>query len=140
MGFSRQEYWSWLPFPSPGDLPDPGIEPGSPTFEADALTSEPPWNAKEAKLKWCHIYRPSRTNTKEISPSHQRLDAKVGNQEIHGNSVISQHSGLPWWLSKESASNVGDPGSSPGSGRSPGEGNGNSLQYSCLGNPVDSVA
>ena len=42
MGFSRQEYWSGLPFPSPGDLPDPGIEPGSPTLEADALTSEPP--------------------------------------------------------------------------------------------------
>ena len=41
MGFSRQEYWSGLPFPSPGDLPDPGIEPGSPTLEADALTSEP---------------------------------------------------------------------------------------------------
>ena len=42
MGFSRQEYWSGLPFPSPGDLPDPGIEPGSPTLEAEALTSEPP--------------------------------------------------------------------------------------------------
>ena len=42
MGFSRQEYRSGLPFPSPGDLPDPGIEPGSPTLEADALTSEPP--------------------------------------------------------------------------------------------------
>ena len=42
MGFSRQEYWSGLPFPSPGDLPDPGIEPGSPTLQADALTSEPP--------------------------------------------------------------------------------------------------
>ena len=42
MGFSRQEYWSGLPFPSPGDLPDPGIDPGSPTLEADALTSEPP--------------------------------------------------------------------------------------------------
>ena len=42
MGFSRQEYWSGLPFPSPGDLPDPGIEPGSPTLRADALTSEPP--------------------------------------------------------------------------------------------------
>ena len=41
MGFSRQEYWSGLPFPSPGDLPDPGIEPGFPTLEADALTSEP---------------------------------------------------------------------------------------------------
>ena len=42
MGFSRQEYWSELPFPSPGDLPDLGIEPGSPALYADALTSEPP--------------------------------------------------------------------------------------------------
>ena len=37
MGFSRQEYWSGLPFPSPGDLPDSGIEPGSPTLQADAF-------------------------------------------------------------------------------------------------------
>ena len=44
MGFSRQEYWSGLPFPSPGDLPDPGIEPRSPALQADALTSEPPEN------------------------------------------------------------------------------------------------
>ena len=35
MGFSRQEYWSGLPFPSPGDLPNPGIEPRSPTLQAD---------------------------------------------------------------------------------------------------------
>ena len=42
MGFSRQEYWSGVPFPSPEDLPDPGIEPRSPALEADALTSEPP--------------------------------------------------------------------------------------------------
>ena len=42
MGFSRQEYWSGLPFPSPGDLPNPGIEPGSLAFQADALTSELP--------------------------------------------------------------------------------------------------
>ena len=42
MGFSRQEYWSGLPFPSPGDLPHPGIEPGSPALQAVALTSEPP--------------------------------------------------------------------------------------------------
>ena len=41
-GFARQEYWSGLPFPSPGDLPDPGIEPRSPTLQADALTSAPP--------------------------------------------------------------------------------------------------
>ena len=42
MGFSRQEYWSGLPFPSPGDLPDPGIKPGSPALRADALPSEAP--------------------------------------------------------------------------------------------------
>ena len=42
MGFSRQEFWSGLPLPSPGDLPDPGIEPGSPTLQADAFPSEPP--------------------------------------------------------------------------------------------------
>ena len=42
MGFSRQEYWSGLPFPSPEDLPNTGIEPGSPTLQADALPSEPP--------------------------------------------------------------------------------------------------
>ena len=41
-GFSRHEYWSGLPFPSPGDLSDPGIEPRSPTLQAEALTSEPP--------------------------------------------------------------------------------------------------
>ena len=42
MGFSRQEYWVGLLFPSPGDLPDPGIEPGSPTLQTDSLPSEPP--------------------------------------------------------------------------------------------------
>ena len=46
MGFSRQEYWSGLPLPSPGDLPDPGIEPGSPALEADVLTSKPPGKPK----------------------------------------------------------------------------------------------
>ena len=40
MGFSRQEYWSGLPFPSPGDLPNPGIEPWSPALQADTLPSE----------------------------------------------------------------------------------------------------
>ena len=49
MGFSRHEYWSGLPFPSPGDLPDSGIEPGSPALQADSLPTElpgnsPPWN------------------------------------------------------------------------------------------------
>ena len=42
MEFSRQEYWSGLPFPSPGDLPDLGIEPRSPALQADSLPSDPP--------------------------------------------------------------------------------------------------
>ena len=57
MELSRQQYWSGLPFPSPGDLPNPGIEPGSPTLQADALPSEP-WredlikpNEKETDFK-----------------------------------------------------------------------------------------
>ena len=41
-GFSRQEYWNWLPCPPPGDLPDPGIEPRSPALQADSLPPEPP--------------------------------------------------------------------------------------------------
>ena len=53
MGFSRQESWSGLPLPSPGDLPDPMIEPGSPALYADALPSEPPgkshWSTREAR-------------------------------------------------------------------------------------------
>ena len=40
MGFSRQEQWSGLPFPSPGDVPNPGIEPGSPALQADSLPTE----------------------------------------------------------------------------------------------------
>ena len=51
MEFSRQEYWSGLPFLSAGDLPDPGIEPGSPALQADALPSEPPGNSGETDNK-----------------------------------------------------------------------------------------
>ena len=58
MGFSRQECWSGLPLPSPGDLPDPGIEPGSPTLQADALLSESPGKLKSmfAKYSVCWKY------------------------------------------------------------------------------------
>ena len=42
VGFSRQEYWSGLPFPSPEDIPNPGIKPGSPALQADSLPFEPP--------------------------------------------------------------------------------------------------
>ena len=54
MGFSRQEYWSGLPFPSPEDLPDPGIEPRSPALQADALTSEPQ-GSPQGKAKYSTI-------------------------------------------------------------------------------------
>ena len=49
VGLSRQEYWSGLPFPSPGDLPDPGVEPGSPALQTDALLSEPPGKLYQRK-------------------------------------------------------------------------------------------
>ena len=55
MGFSRQEYWCGLPFPSPGDLPNPGIEPRSPALQADALTSEPPGEKKQRTLQFSVI-------------------------------------------------------------------------------------
>ena len=47
MEFSRQEYWSGLPFPSPGDLPDPEIKPRSLVLQADSLLSEPPRKPRE---------------------------------------------------------------------------------------------
>ena len=48
MGFSRQGYWSGLPCPPPGDLPDPGMEPGSPALQADSLPFTPPGEPTEA--------------------------------------------------------------------------------------------
>ena len=50
MEFFRQEYWSGLSFPSPGDLPDPRIEPRSPELPADSLLTEPPLQAKHSFL------------------------------------------------------------------------------------------
>ena len=54
-GFSRQEYWSGLPFPSPGDVPNPGIKPRSPALQADALTSElpgKPFSIYSTNIRW----------------------------------------------------------------------------------------
>ena len=51
MGFSRQEYWCWLPFPAPGDFPNPGMDPRSPTLQADSLPSQP----KGPLIKSCWI-------------------------------------------------------------------------------------
>ena len=69
LGFSRQEYWSGLPFPSPGYLPDPRIEPGSPKLEADALTSEPPrkppWLTASSKRE-SSVWKPLEFNLTNI--------------------------------------------------------------------------
>ena len=80
MEFSRQEYWSGLPFPSPEDLPDPGIEPTSPALEADSLPAEPPgqpiphFGGDQLRIK-----------------AHQRLINTRGSQEFQqkGHSVQS---------------------------------------------------
>ena len=45
VGFSSQVYWSWLPFPPPGDLPDPGVKPVSPALAGGFLTTSAPWEA-----------------------------------------------------------------------------------------------
>ena len=51
--FPRQEYWNGLSFPSPGDLPDPGIEPGSPALQVDTLPSEPPGKGRLTSGRDC---------------------------------------------------------------------------------------
>ena len=55
MGFSGQEYWSWLPFPSPGDFPDPGTEPRSPALQVDSLPSEPPGKPLELSCQFSSV-------------------------------------------------------------------------------------
>ena len=50
MEFSRQEYWSGLSFPSPGNLPNPGIQPRSPALQVDSLPSEPPGKPSDVEL------------------------------------------------------------------------------------------
>ena len=54
MELYRQEYWSGLPFLSPGDLPNPGIEPGSPALQVDSLPSEPPGKPEYIAQVWDH--------------------------------------------------------------------------------------
>ena len=110
MGFARQECWSGLPFPSPGDLPNPGIKPASPELAGRIFTTSSTWEALQDCLLLFYLSAP----------------------------LAFQWVRLPRWLRGVSASNVGDLGLIPGSGRSPGEGNGKPLQHSCLENPMNS--
>ena len=67
LGFSRQEHWSGLPFPSLEDLPNPGIEPGAPTLQTDALLSEPP--GKPQLLRSWHLSTHVCTHTHRLQLS-----------------------------------------------------------------------
>ena len=82
MGFSKQECWSGLPFPSPGDLPNPGIEPRSPALQADSLPAEPPGkpSKQQTRRKYnpissqdYHLIQPCPSEgKKKLTSSHQR--------------------------------------------------------------------
>ena len=74
--FSRQEYWSGLPFPSPGDFPNPGIEPGSPTLQADYLPSEPPGMLLYFIYIYIYIYIYTYVYTHTHTHTHIYLTAK----------------------------------------------------------------
>ena len=121
MGFFRQEYWSGFPFPSSGDLPNTGIELGSPALQAEALPSEPPGNALPLGFS-CKL---------ETSQSAEQETFSLRLASLRGQTILnlsnSHQAGFPPnSVGKESACNAGDPGSIPGSER---EGNGNPLQY-----------
>ena len=143
MGFSRQEYWSGLPFPSPGDLPDPGIEPESPALAHVFFTTESP--EKLIFHSGCFNKIPD-----DLAASSPRT-AGAGSSKLHslhmhcvrdafffgifvlrdlGASQVVKN--LP-----ATAGNTRDSDSIPGSGRSLQGGNGNPHQYSCLENPMD---
>ena len=153
MEFSKKEYWSGLPFPTPGDLPSPGIEPeflASPALQADSLPVcyDPALYGKSLPTpETCSPVsfsgnKPYMTSGKEcIGPC--RNCKQEGSKEVAATVYIlcfgiiyfllSYHLVFPSASdSEESAWNAGDQSSIPGSGRLPGEGNGNPLQYSCL--------
>ena len=75
IGFPRQEYWSGLPFSSPGDIPDPGIEPGSPALQADSLPSQPSREKGGKKKKKGGTVCHKRKGTKEQLRS---VECRVG--------------------------------------------------------------
>ena len=77
MGFSRQEHWSWLPFPSPGDLPDPGIKHRSSALWADALPSEPPGSLM-------HVYWKESEVTQSCLTLCNPMDCSLPGSVFHG--------------------------------------------------------
>ena len=99
MEFSRQEYWSGLPFPSPGDLPNPGIDPRSPALQADTLPSEPPGKHIYIKPRpyWASLVAQMVKNL----PTMQETLARSLGQEDPLQKEMTAHSsiltwGIPW--------------------------------------------
>ena len=76
MEFSRQEYWSGLPFPSPGNLPDPGINPRSPALQVDSLPSELLGKPLMPSIAWLVLVRGMGVNSPSLV--EQLLHDKVG--------------------------------------------------------------
>ena len=123
MGFSREEYWSGLPCPPLGDLPNPGIEPKSlmsPVLASGFFTSSA---TREAPFFVCFICSFILILFTPVIITLYNFYSFLG--------FLGSSNG------KESTCNVGDLGLIPGSGRFPGEGHGNPLQYSCLENSMD---
>ena len=126
MGFPRQEYWSGLPFPPPGDLPDPrttAVSVSSLQWQVGSLPLAPP-----RKLLFVWV-TPQFTNSELVLwKVVQGLFICI----LWASQVARVVKNLP-----ANAGDVREAGSIPGLGRSPGGGNGNPLQYSCLENPMD---
>ena len=93
-GFSRQEHWSGLPFPSPGDLPDPGIKPRSPTLQADSLPSEPPGKPPQTTKWYSNSTSEYISKVKEITTSKRYLHSHTycsiikNSQDMEANCVV----------------------------------------------------
>ena len=145
MDFSRQEYWSGQPFPSPGNLPDPGIKPWSAVLQADSLPSEL-LGKPSSFLNVLKLYNYSKTNNQHNQVWEQvLLIFGMLSFQFVGGEIQEQFKATCLCVldfsggsdDKESACNAGDMGSIPGLGRSPGEGNGYPLQYFCLENSMD---
>ena len=93
MGFSRQEYWSGLSFPSPRDLPNPGIEPRSPEFQADPLTSEPPGKPQYNTYSNAQIlYEISSSINRDICLSSSNIETmplQAGSQRVNAYLLVA---------------------------------------------------
>ena len=97
MKFSRQKYWSRFPFPSLENLPNPGIKPGSPAFQADALTSEPPGKPNGVMKSWTWLSYCVCVSVCEVTQSCPTLcdpmDCSLPGSSLHG---ILQARVLEW--------------------------------------------